>query len=183
MSIPNIPNIINTPLHGDRIINDDGVATPRFQAFIDEIEKFGNTDDTWYSPASLNVITGTPTGSITDVVTLADGNVYTLVEVSGGMEVDFTFTGVTDAHFSIALRSHYDGSATHICLLQVFNNDTATWDTFIRLSSNSEFNYRYLSINDAAPYILSETVLVRFFHDTPATPGHDLFIDYLAIHS
>ena len=137
----------------------------------------------WHLPESLSVTTGTPTGSISDVTTLADGNVYQLVEVSGGLNVAFTFTGFSEKHISIALRSYYDGSNTHICLVQVFNNYTATWDTFIRLSNNTEYNYRYLSIDDAAPYILNGTVLVRFFHDTPATPGHDLFIDYLAIHN
>ena len=81
------------------------------------------------------------------------------------------------------MRGYYQGSTSHVCVVQIFNNDTTTWDTFIRLNSKPEFDYRYLRIDDAAPYISSGTVLIKFTHDTPATPNHDLFIDYLAIHS
>lgn len=40
-------NIVNTPSHGDRIINENDSATDRLQAFFDEIEKFGTVEDVW----------------------------------------------------------------------------------------------------------------------------------------
>lgn len=40
-------HIVNTPLAGDFIIKKNGSATERFQAFLDEIERFGTVEDVW----------------------------------------------------------------------------------------------------------------------------------------
>ena len=79
-----------------------------------------------YVPSSITVNTGTPTGSVTDVQTMFDGNTLDIAEVTGtpGFDVEFSFTGLADFPDFVVARWQYDGSSTHFCTIDIWNYTT-----------------------------------------------------------
>ncbi len=141
------------------------------------------------SAASMTVTTGTLTsGTVTDVQTWGDGNTVNISEVTGapGYDVLFTFTGVTDFK-RIGISSYYDGSASHHCELQVYDDTNTTWRILWTFSSGAGYNFRFSDIPVTrvvrlADYINSSNeVKIRFYHPTTGNASHDLYIDYVGI--
>lgn len=165
----------------DSTISPIGVTGPHY--YENGVWKFMGYAPVWHAPTSPVIGPGTTTSVIGDIVTLADGNVFVINEVvAAGFIGQFTFPNIDSEHIALASRAYYNGSTTHTTLLQIFNNSTTNWDTLARLNNSTIDNYRYIEIDNAAPYIDgSNNVLVRFFHSTPAANGHTLNADYLAL--
>lgn len=144
----------------------------------------GVSEGTWNTPASITVNTGgTPVGSVSDVQTLLDGNVYQLPEVAStpGFDVEFNFTGLNYFR-SIATRIWYNGSSTHDVTFDVYNYNTASWDQFYLVLSGTNYNYRYIEIPDGTNYVDgSGNAKVRLYHNSAGNASHDIYIDYIAL--
>jgi hypothetical protein len=139
--------------------------------------------------ASMTVTTGTlSSGDVTDTQTWADGNEVNVSEVAGvpGFDVRFTFTGVTD-FCRIGISGYYDGSTTHHCEIQIYDDTNAVWRTLWTFSNGMGHNYRFSDLpvpvaTRLADYISgTNEVLIRFYHPTSGNASHDLFIDYVSL--
>ena len=137
------------------------------------------------SPTTLNVATGgTPVGSVTDVQTLLDGNVYQVPEVTGvpGYDIEFNFTGVASiAGFVSMIR--YTGSATHVVSLRLQNYTDVQEDSFLVIPTTvTNYGYRTVLIPDDTKYIDgSGNAQMVLYHDSSGNASHDVYIDYIAL--
>lgn len=135
-----------------------------------------------YSANSISTVTGTPTGSVSDVQTKNDSNTYDVDEVAGvpGFDTRITYTGVD--HFnSIKTHVQYNGSLSHVVNLQLWNVDTTTWDTIAVVPVSVALQDLIVQDIDHTDYIDSGTVILRFYHATTGNAAHDLIIDYAAV--
>lgn len=138
-------------------------------------------------PTSLNVVAGgTPTGSITDVQTLLDGNVYQLPEVGAtpGFDLEFDFTDVgTIAGFVTMTR--YTGISNHIVSHRLYNYTDTQDDTFLLIPHTAtNYQYRTVLIPSDAKYIDgSNNAQMIFVHESAGTGGgsHNFYVDYVAL--
>lgn len=131
-------------------------------------------------PVSVATSVGTATGSVSDVQTVNDGNTYDVVETASGFDIRFTFASLERIR-AIAVKVQYSGGATHIVEMQLYNYTTMTWDEFVIIADSNGQNYRYIEIPSYVDYLSDGAAILRFFHDTPATVGHDIYIDYVSL--
>lgn len=136
-------------------------------------------------PASINLVTGgTPVGSVTDVQTLNDGNVYQVPEVTGvpGFDIEFNFTGVREISGFVSMI-RYVGSATHVVTLRLQNYVDVQEDSFLTIpSSGTVYSYRTVLIPDDTKYIDSSgNAQMILYHDSNGNASHDVYIDYIAL--
>jgi len=136
-------------------------------------------------PSSLNVVTGgTPVGSITDIQSLLDGNVYNLPEVTGspGFDLEVDFTGIKRIS-GLVVRAYYGpSSSSHYCEVQLYNYSTSTEDTVLRLNPADDYDYRTILLPDGTNYYDgSGNAQVTFYHPTAGNAAHDLYVDYVAL--
>lgn len=92
--------------------------------------------------------------------------------------VQFTWTGITTFNI-IKTRIHYDGSASHTMVFELWNG--GSWDTFIHISDIPDFELFTAEVLVPATYVIGGTVLGRFRHEQSGNAGHHLEIDYLII--
>lgn len=134
---------------------------------------------------------GLTVGSVSDIQTINDGNVYTITETNGAPNPNFTtvitFTGIGTGHEANKIQLHYsyDGSAGHTINLEIENDpyDDSVWDsvdTFIDTSGVLTF----LDVDipgTITDYNNSGTTKIRIIHNNPGTNTHDFVIDYAVI--
>lgn len=143
------------------------------------------TNQIFIVPTSINVATGgTPVGSVTDVQTLNDGNVYQVPEVAAtpGFDIEFNFTGVREiAGFVSMIR--YTGSVTHDVTLRLHNYTTVNDNNFLVIPHTAVlYAYRTVLIPDDTNYINSSgQAQLVLFHDSAGNPTHDVYVDYMAL--
>jgi len=127
---------------------------------------------------------GTPTGSVSDLQTMADGNSYDIVEVSGapGINVEVDFADVT-AIQHVVVSAYYEGNTSHAVRVQLYNYTDTAWDTFDTLHhfATSDFLQMVILVPDDSDYISGGAAIVRLDHTETGTPGHDLYIDYCGL--
>ena len=135
-------------------------------------------------PDSINVIAGTPTGTVADIQNWQDGNVLQIQEVAAtpGQNIEITFNNVTDFR-RIGVSMYYAGSATHWIEIQLWNVAEAAWEIIWTFSTGLGLNYRYSDI----PKLFTEfidgagNVKMRIFHPQNGNAAHNTFIDYAAL--
>lgn len=136
-------------------------------------------------PSSINIIVGTPTGTVADIQSWADGNVLQIAEVAAtpGMDLEMLFTNVKSIR-RIGLSMYYDGSSTHWIEIQIWNYTEAAWKTIWTFSKDGGLNYRYsdLSAGSDDDYIdASGNAKLKMVHPTAGNAAHDAFIGYAAL--
>lgn len=140
------------------------------------------------TPTTQTVTTGTLTaGTVTDVQTWSDGNEVNVSEVAGipGFDVRYTFASV--ANFcEIGISAYYNGSATHNCEVQIYDDTNAVWKLLFSFPGNGlAHNYRFANFPDIAnvsDYINGgDQVIIRFYHPQTGNASHDLYVDYVSI--
>lgn len=135
----------------------------------------------YYLCDSLTATNGTVgAGSHTDLHAVG-GNAVRIDEASGtpGMLVTLAYSGV-DALTAWQARIRYVGS--HDVHLQLYNYDTASWDTLDTFTNSADYVLHSGVIADGAPYFDGGgNAQLRFYHDAAGNPSHDLFIDYAVI--
>ena len=138
------------------------------------------------TPVSVNVVAGgAPVGTVANVQTWNDGNVYQVPEVAAtpGFDIQFTITGVRKIA-RVSSNIYYAGTSTHQVELQIYNNNTTTWDTIVQVSSSLGYNTRYVNFplpSDKDYINASMQSLVRVYHVNGGNASHDIYIDFIAI--
>lgn len=139
------------------------------------------------TPDSITVNSGgTPVGTVSDVQTLLDGNVYQVPEVTGtpptgAIDIDFNFTGVASIEGFVSMI-RYTGSASHVVVQTLYNYSTTNDDEYLLIPNTaSTYQYRTVLIPDATNYISSGNAVVSIIHQTTGNASHDIYIDYVAL--
>ena len=127
---------------------------------------------------------GTPVGSITDVQTLLDGNVYQLPEVAAtpGFDLEFDFENIKSIR-GIVTMTRYTGLSTHIVTQRLYNYEDVQDDAFILINHTAtNYQYRTILIPDDSKYInASKEAQLIFYHETAGNNSHDFYVDYVAL--
>jgi len=144
-----------------------------------------NRNPFFISPTSLTAqVGGTPIGSVSDIQTFLDGNVYNLPEAAGtpGFELDIDFTNIA-AIYSIFSMIRYNGSTMHQVSFRIHNFNSGNDDEFHVINSTGTiFQCRTIYIPIDADYIDgSNNAQVIIHHNSAGNAAHDLFVDYVAI--
>lgn len=135
-------------------------------------------------PDSINVIVGTPTGSVADIQEWQDGNVLQIDEAAAtpGQNIEFNFINVKSIR-RVALSMYYDGSAVHWIEIQLWNFTEAAWKTIWTFSTGLGLNYRYSDMPVSGVDFIdgSGNSKMRIYHPIGGNASHDSFIDYAAL--
>ena len=129
---------------------------------------------------------GTPVGTVSDVQTLLDGNVYQMPEVTGtpptgAIDIDFSFSGVASIEGFVSMI-RYTGSASHVVVQTLYNYTATNDDEFLLIPTTaSTYQYRTVLIPDDTNYISSGNAMVSIIHQTTGNASHNLYIDYIAL--
>ena len=141
------------------------------------------------TPANINVVTGgTPVGSVTDMQTAFDGNVYNLPEATGapGIDLEINFTGVTGIK-GLVFAGRYVGSSTHYIDIYLYDYNAAADQAIFRMQTQSGSpattnEYRTILIPDDSNFIDgSGNTQISFIHPVTGNSSHDLYLDYIAL--
>ena len=141
------------------------------------------------APTSLTVQTGgTPVGSITDMQTAFDGNVYNLPEATGapGIDLEVNFTGITGIK-GLVFAGRYVGAATHYIDVYLYDYNAAADQAIFRMqtltgSPTTTNEYRTILIPDDSNFIDgSGNAQISFIHPVTGNATHDLYLDYVAL--
>jgi hypothetical protein len=106
-------------------VDADGVISP--------IKQKGPARINWTKITANNITldAGTSSDTVTDLQVHADGNSYHITEAAAapGQRLTIEFINVTAFNW-INIMGCYSGSSTHGIGIQLFNFNTAGWDTF-----------------------------------------------------
>jgi len=174
---------------GDKLIG--GNQTTRITV-ADTAPANPKTDDIWIdtsgdtkpylTPTNHTAVKGTPTGSLSDMTTPNDGNVYELVETGGvpGFNLVLDFTNVVSID-EVIVNAWYVGLANHYVWILLYNYDTTSFD-IVNTMARSYGLYQYsATIFDDTNYISSGASQISFYHNTTGTGGNVLSVDYVAL--
>jgi len=136
------------------------------------------------SSITVNASDGT-TGSVTDVQTMFDGNVYVIDELAAtpGYDVEFVFSNVDKCPTFVVTRWLYDGSATHDVTWDIWNYNSSAWDT-LRVFNDSDYfasMTMYIPQASGGDYVSGGAAKVRVYHRSAGNASHDLTIDYVGL--
>jgi len=135
------------------------------------------------SSITMSVGTVTTAFSVGDVNVFADGLVAEVVEAAGvpGFNIIVDFTNVY--HFNeVLLRGRYDGTASHIVTMQIYNYNTTNWDSLSLVPHTSDAYVESIAyIPDETNYISSNNARVRIYHNTTGNASHEYYLDYIAL--
>lgn len=137
------------------------------------------------APSSLNVSTGTPTGTVDDIKQWQDGNILNIQEAAAtpGSVAVITFTGVKSFR-RVGISMAYVGSATHWEEVQLFDNNSMTWKKLHTYETGNGLNYRYSDIPPSLmPDFIDENgdVVLRLYHPVGGNAAHNLQLDYVTL--
>lgn len=175
-----IYSLINKPDYGNKIKELERLI---FLHFFGSKQSIISNEYLSANNITLNV--GTSADVASDLQTLLDGNIYTVIEVAAApaINLEVQFTEISE-FYAIVLRAYYYGSTTHWVEVQLYNNSTLAWDTYINLTLKNAMDYKYIEIpkSFSINYInASFQVNIRFYHPSSGNVSHDLYIDYLAL--
>ncbi len=143
---------------------------------------------TKYTADSITLSSGTSSGTVEDLKTAFDGNIYHVDEVAAtpGQNLIIDFVNVSSFR-RVTVLFNYVGSSTHTITVQLYNWTTEDWDSFtsalgieqtiVDHSFNVE-NYRNYIGTDAN----KGRVRVRLYHSQSGNTSHDGYIDEIALY-
>ena len=133
-------------------------------------------------PYQMTVTAGTLTsGDSVDDLAALDGNTVLIEEVAAtpGFDVDFDFQGVGHADHLI-LYGRYEGNSAHIVEVQMWDYSSSAWRSLGVLDHTTVDSMKeYAVIDEQMTY--KGSAQVRIVHTSAGVPGHDLYIDYMAL--
>lgn len=136
------------------------------------------------SPASITLNAGTGTGSVTDIQTMLDGNVYHIDEAAGtpGFDLEINFTGVTRLR-GVQVRCHYTGTAAHVVHIELRDYNAAAWDQIDTIQGDiGNHQVRLFLLPDDTNYIDgSGNTAIRIYHASAGNAAHDMDIDFAGL--
>ena len=151
-----------------------------FQRIREELEEIHYS---FIVPDSITVnVGGTPIGTVTDVQTLHDGNVYQLPETTGtpGFDIDFNFSNVESISGFVS-HVNYAGTSSHNVVLRAYDYSNTADDDYLYIPNSSVYSYRTVLIPDGKKYVDRGSAQLSLYHVTAGNASHDIYIDYIAI--
>ena len=136
------------------------------------------------TPTSITKTTGgTATGTVTNVQTQLDGNVYQVVEAATtpGFDVRFNFTGLTFTPNSLYVRSWYDGTTTHNVTVELWDYTGSAWVALHQMVTSLTYITYEASFEPETRFVSSGAAIVRFNHVTGGNASHDVYWDYVSL--
>lgn len=141
---------------------------------------------------SVTLVVGTSGSVLSDLQTEADGNYYTIAELalSPAIDVVIKFTGVDFFNF-LRVKAAYEGSSTHDVIIQLYNFETALYETRHIIHNLSTFDTTpgaevidtyEVKVERSDRYISSGEVWLRLCHPMMGNASHDLHIDYVSLY-
>lgn len=144
-------------------------------------------DEIAFVAASYTLSSGTLiSGTITDTQTVnLTGLVLQEVVTTPGLSVTLTLASVNATFERIQAHIWYNApSSLHIMTMQLYNNNTTTWDTI----ANIGYIHGYQTIDVAIDPVESSVyingsyqVLARFYHSSSGNTAHQFTIDYVGL--
>lgn len=135
-------------------------------------------------PDSVNVVVGTPTGTVADVQTWQDGNTLDIVEAAAtpGQDIQFAFVNVKSIR-RVGVAMNYVGSATHWIEIRLYDYVAAAFKTVWTFSTGMGLNYRYSDLPiDGQNFIdAGGNALMQIYHPVAGNAAHNSNIDYVAL--
>ena len=143
---------------------------------------------TSYIADSVNLTNGVyVSGSLADIQTFGDytastgAYVFTDGTVAGPAWI-FSVGFINVLKFNrIALNIQYTQNSGHTIFVQLYNNDTATWDSVGSYSGLQGYYQFELGVISSVPYTLSGAVSLRLYHSNTGNAAHETRIDYIAL--
>jgi len=168
------PNIV-TPDDIPRTLQDE----------LDKIRyEFEDQRIDFIQPDTLTVNNGTPTGSVTDIQNLHDGNTLLIAEVAGtpGFDIDMDFSNVKKVK-GIVFRADYSGSATHRVNMSIYDYVGAAYLPLVFMRHNlTDFNYETVLLDEDRRFISNNFISnISINHASAGSPSHTLEVDYVAL--
>ena len=140
---------------------------------------------TIYTPSIVTLNTGTyVSGNVASVQTLSDSDVYRVREATGtpGYNIEFTISGVASFN-RIWLRNYYEGSASHIVNVELYNTTTSGWDMHATYNG-AMTTYQFIDVpilDDVTKHIAAGVVRLRLWHIQSGSTSHYENIDFVAV--
>ena len=141
---------------------------------------------------SISTIVGTPTGSVTDIQTEADGNVYSVAEIVATPAIDIRITFEDVLFFNwLRVMGAYEGSTSHSIIIQLYNVVTALFETrqsmfhyptYNLAAGNDVIGAYECKVEDSEKYINAGQVILRIAHPMNGNSAHDIHIDYASLY-
>jgi hypothetical protein len=137
------------------------------------------------SSITINASDGT-TGSVSDVQTMFDGNVYQIEELAAtpGYDVEFIFSNVDKYPTMAVTRWLYSGSATHDVTWDIWNYNTTAWDTLRAFQDSRNYEASmtmYIPQANKSDYVSGGAAKVRVYHRSAGNASHNIQIDYVGL--
>ncbi len=118
----------------------------------------------YYNASTIQVVTGTPAGTIGDIRTY-DNIPYNISEVASDLELRVNFTEVDDFNNLIVRYKSNEEDEPHVLLVQIWNYDNDVWEEYDRLVAVGIYIIRTSGVYDAISHIEDGVVQVRFYQD------------------
>jgi hypothetical protein len=133
---------------------------------------------TLYYVNSTAVTTYTYGNSTLSSLFYADQNVMALDENSGSANYFYmNYTSVTTFSQWI-MREYYAGSSSHNIEFQLYNWDTAAWNTQYTITGQLDYNTVTIPVYTPTNYTSGGVVMARLYHVENGVSSHRLYIDY-----
>lgn len=134
---------------------------------------------TTYYPNMTATLGGTnTTGNIT-LLWYYDERTYNITEASGGTPVlDFYINYTNVSTFSQwIIREYYLGSSSHQIEFEMYNYDTAAWESYYTIVGQTGFTFITIPIYNPTEHISGQLVQTRFRHVQTGIASHRFYID------
>ena len=120
----------------------------------------------FFNVNTIEVITGTPQGAITDIQSY--NNIpYNVSEVSSDLELRLNFTGINSFNeIIVRYKSPEEVGGTHVMAIQMYNLVDESWEDYGELPNSEIYHILEFGVFDADDHIDSTgTVQLRFYQD------------------
>ena len=144
----------------------------------------GTVDATYFTPDTVTKTTGgAVSGTVAGVQTMLDGSVYSVVETTGvpGFDIRFDWATVTQTPTHVILRQRYDGTASHVVTIDLWNYATSAWVVVHQIVTDLEYQVIEIPIPSFTDFISSEAVKLRVYHITSGSVSHTQYFDYVGL--
>ena len=135
-------------------------------------------------PTSITVTAGgTPVGTVANVQTPFDGNVYQVPETATtpGYDVKFNFTGLTFAPNAIVYRMWYEGLSNHEVTVELYDYEGSAYEIIHQQVNSLTYVMGFIPFLIDGRFVNSDNeAIVRFIHNTGGST-HDVYWDYVSL--
>jgi len=154
----------------------------------DDLQVFGTIETQEYEPDTYEIVKGAYlSGNVSSLVNMM-GDDLVVSETSGAPGFDIRFNITLDEEAPpkyFVARWRYDGGSGHECAWQVYDYETANWDSLKPFSDDGTFYNSMLMLRPN--HILGKfvdsnnTMQIRAYHISSGINSHDIHIDYVGV--